>query len=208
MGIEERKKREKEERRDLIVRTAKRLFFAEGFQSVTVEKIAREAELAKGSIYLHFRGKEEIYTQILLRDIDAFYQEIASMVSADASAESRLVRLAHIYAALFLQDRELFRILMNFQLYPDRLNLPEDLHCRLVVSMKKNIDVVEKIFEQGVQSGEFNARSAPFYCRNAFWGMLNGIISHYLYAAPEEKRGDMIGATLDTGLGVFMKGLK
>lgn len=209
MGIEERKKREKEERRELILGTARRLFFDEGFQAVTVEKIAREAELAKGSIYLHFCGKEEIYTEILLRDIDAFYQEIASLVSADASAESRLVRLAHVYAALFLRDRELFRILMNFQLYPDRLNLPEDLHRRLIVSMKKNIDVVEKIFEQGVQAGEFNAGPDPFYCRNAFWGMLNGIISHYLYyAAPEEKRGDMIRATLDTGLGVFMKGMR
>ena len=208
MGIEERKKREKEERRDLIVRTAKRLFFEEGFQFVTVEKIAREAELAKGSIYLHFRGKEEIYTQILLRDIDAFYQEIAPLVSADALAESRLVRLAHVYTALFLRDRELFRILMNFQLYPYRLNLPEDLHRSLIVSMKKNIDVVEKIFEQGVQAGEFNARTDLFYCRNAFWGMLNGIISHYLYAAPEEKRGDLIRATLDVGLAVFMRGIK
>jgi len=208
MGIEERKKREKEERRDLILGTARRLFFNEGFQSVTVEKIAREAELAKGSIYLHFRGKEEIYTQILLRDIDAFYQQIGSLVAEKTPAESRLVRLAHVYAALFLRDRELFRILMNFQLYPDRLNLPEDLHRRLIVSMKKNIDVVEKIFEQGVQAGEFNAGTDLFYCRNAFWGMLNGIISHYLYAAPEEKRGDLIRATLDVGLAVFMRGIK
>ena len=208
VGIEERKKREKEERRDLILRTAKRLFFDEGFQSVTVEKIAREAELAKGSIYLHFRGKEEIYTQILLQDIDAFYQQITSLVSERTSSESRLVRLAHIYAALFLRDRELFRILMNFQLYPDRLNLPDDLHRRLIASMKKNVDVVEKIFAQGGQAGEFNSRMASFYCRNAFWGMLNGIISHYIYSASEEKRGEMIRSTLDAGLDVFMKGMK
>jgi len=207
MGIEERKKRERESRRSLILSAAKRLFFSQGFQSVTVEKIAREAELAKGSIYLHFQSKEEIYTQILLQEIDAFYQRIVFLETSEAPAVKRLIQFSEIYLDLFLHDPELFRIMMNFQLYPDRLTLPEVLNAQLRQSMKKNIDLIERIFEQGMLAGEFAAGSTPFLCRNVYWGLLNGIISHYLFTPPEEKGDERLRAMLDAGLAVFMSGL-
>lgn len=207
MGSEERRRREKEVRRDQILSTAKRLFFDKGFQSVTVEKIAREAELAKGSIYLHFRGKEEIYTQILLGDIDAFYQQIAFLEVKKDSAAARLLRFAEIYLDLFLRDRELFRIMLNFQLYPDRLTLSEELSQRLRQSMKKNIGVIERIFEQGIATGEFVSGNSPSLSRKVFWGLLNGIVSNYLFALPAEKGSDLLPTTLGKGLAIFINGL-
>ncbi len=207
MSIEERKQRERASRRSLILDTAKRLFFRDGFQIVTVEQIARKAELAKGSIYLHFRSKEEIYTQILLEEIDAFYQRIIFLKTLDAPAAKRLLQFSEIYLELFLHNRELFRIMMTFQLYPDRLTLPEALNGQLRQSMKKNIDLIERIFEQGILAGEFAADSPPFLCRNVYWGLLNGIISHYLFAPPEEKGAERLRAILDAGLAVFMNGL-
>ncbi len=207
MSIAERKQRERETRRSLILSTAKRLFFSEGFLSVTVEKIAREAELAKGSIYLHFQSKEEIYTQILLEEINSFYRQIEFLETPEAQASKRLLQFSEIYLELFLHNRELFRIMMNFQLYPDRLTLPEALNAQLRQSMKKNIDLIERIFEQGILAGEFAAGAPPFLCRNIYWGLLNGIISHYLFAPPEEKGDERLRIILDAGLAVFMNGL-
>jgi len=207
MSIAERKQRERETRRSLILSTAKRLFFSEGFQSVTVEAIAREAELAKGTIYRHFQSKEEIYTQILLEEINSFYRQSAFLETPETPASKRLLQFSKIYLELFLHNRELFRIMMNFQLYPDRLTLPEALNAQLRQSMKKNIDLIERIFEQGILAGEFAAGSPPFLCRNVYWGLLNGIISHYLFAPLEEKGDERLRAMLDAGLAVFMNGL-
>lgn len=207
MSITERKQREREMRRSLILDAAKRLFFRDGFQAVTVEAIAREAELSKGSIYLHYRSKEEIYTQILLEEIDAFHQRVVFLETPEAPAAKRLLQFSEIYLELFLHNRELFRIMMNFQLYPDRLTLPEALNERLRQSMKKNIDLIERIFEQGILAGEFAAGSPPFLCRNLYWGLLNGIISHYLFTPAEEKGDERLRAILDAGLAVFMNGL-
>ena len=69
MGLEERRKREKEGRKKAILRAARKLFFEKGLQSITVENIAKEAELSKGAVYLYFKGKEEIYAQILLASV-------------------------------------------------------------------------------------------------------------------------------------------
>ena len=61
MGLQERRGKEKDGRRKLILEAARTLFLEKGFNNVTVDEIAKFAELGKGSIYLYFNGKEEIY---------------------------------------------------------------------------------------------------------------------------------------------------
>jgi len=81
MGLLERREKEKDSRRMLILKSARTLFFAKGFKNVTVDKIARFSELGKGSIYLYFNSKEEIYAQILLHDIDKFHRQARSLLN-------------------------------------------------------------------------------------------------------------------------------
>ncbi|MBW2600279.1 MAG: helix-turn-helix transcriptional regulator, partial [Deltaproteobacteria bacterium] len=71
-----RREREREKRRKTILKAAKRLFFKQGDNSVTVSNIAKKAELSKGAIYLYFSSKEEICAQILLDDIERFHGEV------------------------------------------------------------------------------------------------------------------------------------
>ena len=60
MGIQERKEREKERRRQQIMVAAKRVFSEKGFNKATMEDIAHEAELSPGTLYLYFKNKEEL----------------------------------------------------------------------------------------------------------------------------------------------------
>jgi len=55
MGIQERKKREKERRRQQIMIAAKRVFSVKGYSKATMEDIAKEAELSPGTLYLYFK---------------------------------------------------------------------------------------------------------------------------------------------------------
>lgn len=64
MGIAERKEREFRNRERRILDTALALFADDDWQAVTVEQIAERAEIGKGTIYLHFAGKDEIYARL------------------------------------------------------------------------------------------------------------------------------------------------
>ncbi|MCX5827750.1 MAG: TetR/AcrR family transcriptional regulator, partial [Deltaproteobacteria bacterium] len=98
MGLEERRKREKENRKNAILKAARKLFFDKGFKNVTVESIAKKAELSKGSVYLYFQSKEDIYTQILLSDIDKFHKVITGLMQEGQSSSAMLLSLANVYA--------------------------------------------------------------------------------------------------------------
>jgi AcrR family transcriptional regulator len=208
LGLEERRKRERENRRNAILKAARKLFFDKGFKQVTVESIARRAELSKGSIYLYYNSKEEIYTQILLSDIDKFHDRFTGILIDPASASDALNRYAEIYVEFFLNDRELFRILMTYMLHTTDMNLPEDLNSHIIKTTNRTIDIIEQIFRYGIERGEFPPSINFRLNRNAIWGLLNGVISLHLYTGIESRRVETIRSTIRAGLEIYIRGLR
>ena len=208
MGLEERRKREKENRKSAILKAARKLFFDKGFKNVTVESIAKKAELSKGSVYLYFKGKEDIYTQILLSDINKFHKIMANLIQEGQSSSAMLMGLANIYADFFMNDRELFRIMMNYMLNTDHMNLPEEIDHLIVKATNKTVNIIEEIFMIGVRTGEFPPYIDLRQKRNAIWGLLNGTISLHLFTGTEERREERIRSTIKTGLNTFLRGMR
>lgn len=208
MGLLERRGKEKDDRRKLILQSARSLFLQKGFNKVTVDEIAKFSELGKGSIYLYFNSKEEIYAQVLLNDIEKFNQHTSGLFSRKKSAADLLVEFSYTYADFFLNDSELFRILMIYMLQPDQMNLSEELNPQIIKANTKSIDVFGKILELGSESKELPANINSKQNQYAIWGLLNGIISLYLFSGLKLKRKERIRTTIKTALEIFIKGLK
>ncbi len=208
MSSEERRKKEKENRKNSILKAARKLFFERGFKSVTVDLIAAKAEVSKGSIYLYFDSKEEIYTQILISANIERHKEVENFAKQEGTASELLLRFASDYVNFFLDNNELFRILMTFMLHADNMNLTDDQNTQLIHTTNENIRTISEILQKGVTSGEFVSNIDIRQIQNAIWGLLNGIISLYIYTGSPEKRAERIYVTIRDSLNVFIKGIK
>ena len=210
LALEEKKKRKKgkENRKNTILRAARRLFFDRGFKSVMVDNIAAKSEVSKGSIYLCFESKEEIYAQILISDNIALYERIKNFSAKEATASQLLLEFARIYVDYFLNDNELFRILMTFMMQTSQMNLVEKQKDELIRSTNQNIIIISEIIQKGVDSGEFSPIGNIRQMQNAIWGMLNGVISLYVFTGNPAKRTERIHSTIRDSLNVFIEGLK
>jgi AcrR family transcriptional regulator len=212
LSLEEkrRKKKEKgkESRRNTILKAARRLFLDRGFKAVTVDSIAAKSEVSKGSIYLCFDSKEEIYTQILIADNIALNERIRNFSSIEASASQLLQEFSRIYVDYFLNDKELFRILMTFMMQTGQMHLTDKQSNELIRSTNENIKPISEIIQKGIDSGEFFPIKNIRQIQNAIWGMLNGVISLYLFTGNPIKRMERIHSTIQNSLDVIIKGLK
>lgn len=208
MSLEEKRQREKENRRNTILKAARKLFFERGFKSVTVDDIATKSEVSKGSIYLCFESKEEIYAQILIADNLEFYKRLRNFATTEATAAQLLLEYSRIYVNFFLDDTELFRILMMFMLQTGQMHLTEKQNAELILSTNQNINIISEIIQKGIASGEFAPIDNIWRMQNAIWGMLNGIISLYLFTGNPVKRIERIHATVKQGVNVIINGLK
>lgn len=210
MNLEKKRKRQidKENRKNTILQAARRLFFDKGFKAVTVDNIAAKAEVSKGSIYLCFESKEEIYYQILISDNIMLHERVKNFSTTKASASQLLLEFSRIYVDYFLHDSELFRILMTFMMQTGQMRLTEKQDKELIRTTNENIQVISEIIQKGIESGEFAPTENIWKLQNGIWGMLNGIISLYLFTGNPIKRAERIHATVRDSLSVFIDGLK
>ncbi len=64
MGITERKEREKQEKRTLILEAATKMFLEDGFDKTSLRNIADKIEYSPATIYLYFKDKNELFYAI------------------------------------------------------------------------------------------------------------------------------------------------
>lgn len=208
MSSAERRKKEKENRKNAILKVARKLFFDKGFKSVTIDSIAAKAELSKGSIYLCFDSKEEIYVQVLIAENIERNKKNSNFLAKEASASELLLEFTSNYIDHFLSNNELFRILMTFMLHSDQMNLTDEQDSQLIRTTNENIRIISEIIQKGIDSGEFSPGINVRQVQNAIWGLLNGIISLYLFTGNQSKRSDRIHSMVQDSVNIFIKGLR
>ncbi len=96
MGVKERREREKSETRDLILDAARELFVTEGFEGVSMRKVADRIEYSPTAIYVHFADKEELFRELCHQDYARLAQVFQSSVMSSDPIE-RLKQIGAIY---------------------------------------------------------------------------------------------------------------
>lgn len=93
-------------------------------------------------------------------------------------------------------------------LQPAKMNFNENLNSQILTANAGSIDAIGRILELGVTSKEFPADIDIKQNQNAIWGLLNGIISLYIFSGVQVKRTEKINSTIKLALEVFIRGLK
>jgi AcrR family transcriptional regulator len=70
----------RQERAERILNIAEELLLRHGYQRITIDDIARQSGIGKGTIYLHWKSKEDLFGTILLREIVAIWSEMIRRV--------------------------------------------------------------------------------------------------------------------------------
>src|SRR5882724_327139 len=86
-------------RRDEILQAACRIFASLGYSAANVEDIAKEAGMAKGTVYLYFKSKEEIFAAVLARDLESLTDRTIEGMSAVESFADRLTVFLNLRSA-------------------------------------------------------------------------------------------------------------
>ncbi|WP_055669092.1 TetR/AcrR family transcriptional regulator [Desnuesiella massiliensis] len=106
MTIEKRREREIEEMRELILLTASDIIAAEGFDKLSIRKIAKKIEYSPSIIYHYFNDKEEILNNVMQRGYKKIVMAVSSVKMENNPPEERLIQMTknYIKAALNMPD--------------------------------------------------------------------------------------------------------
>jgi AcrR family transcriptional regulator len=154
MGVSNRREREKLQRRTDIINAARTLFFTKGFRDTTIDDIAHSTELARGTIYLYFENKEEIYALILEEGLDILQQMVRKKISPDVDAMTNIINGHDGFMQFHDQYPQYYAVLIL-----DKLNLgqilPAELKTRIKNKMKEIVHNIAIILQQGIDTKIF-----------------------------------------------------
>ncbi len=96
MGVKERREREKSETRDKILDAARELFVTEGYEGVSMRRVAEKIEYSPTAIYVHFADKNELFHELCRLDF-ARLQEVMRSAEMPADPIERLRQIGRSY---------------------------------------------------------------------------------------------------------------
>lgn len=176
MGIAERKEREKTKRKNDIVDAAEKLFFTKGFINTAMDEIAAEAELSKGTLYLYFKSKEDLYLAINHRGLSILEKMFKS---ASLKGENGLAKTYNIGQAYFEFSNK-YPNYFNAMIYYESHDIDLDLHESSAQSCEEQgqrvLAVVASAIEQGISDESIRADIDPMDAATVLWAHSTGVI--------------------------------
>jgi AcrR family transcriptional regulator len=207
MGIQERKEREKERRRQQIIVAAKRVFSEKGFNKATMEDIAQEAELSPGTLYLYFKNKEELYASLSLRILQYLHIRVEHVNKEDLNAEQKLDALIEAMYDVYAFDPLILINMFHLQSSETLKNLSEKLMGEIEELSRKSIGAIAAVFEAGIAEGVFVERH-PVALADIFWALFSGVILWTTSKKIINEEKDYLKDTLKIGFEMFARGVK
>jgi TetR/AcrR family transcriptional regulator len=176
MGIPERKEREKEHRKEEILDAAQKIFFEKGLSIATMDEIAETAELSKGTLYLYYKSKEDMYLAVMIRGMEELHGEFERIGSSKNTSVEKIVKLGAAYREHFYKHRKSFRMI-HF------LESPQ-FHKQVSDEMKQSCDaegqrvwsVINSILQDGVKEGVLRPNFNPMELGVILWSNMTALL--------------------------------
>ena len=164
MGISERREREKNERRRAILNCTRELVLSQGVEHVSMEDIARKAELSKATVYLYFSNKEELLNEICEESAKKFCERLMIFSKTDLKGMEALKLFWRGYVEIFGSYNEMIVIfkvrnyLNSWMTVVSMESQNRSIHVDTIISSIKNI--IDECKTEGIFAPDLDSTAA------------------------------------------------
>ena len=165
----------KENTRMRIIDAATRLFAEQGYQQTTISEIAKLVGLAEGSIYDHFRGKEDLLLTIPDVWVTTAIDEREVQLLGIEGAFNKLRKFLWWYIHYIQSEPMTAKVVFLFL----KTN-PNFMESEVYPNVRTFYSCLIRIFEEGIESGEMAEDLDPFVARSIVLGTIEHMVIRWL----------------------------
>ncbi len=136
-----------------ILEAAESVFAKKGFYPTTVEEIAQKADLGKGTIYLHFENKKDLFLSVIERKLDILFKKIERGIKEGRSSAEKIRLAIEIHLKFLEKNRDFFKIVHIFS-NQFKTGIGEELFKKVVVKNSHYLEILQALIEQAIKEGE------------------------------------------------------
>ncbi|WP_297420421.1 TetR/AcrR family transcriptional regulator [Clostridium sp.] len=99
--------------RNLIFESAIKIFSESGYRGATMDEIASNAGLAKGTLYYHFKSKEEIFNFIVEEGLQILLNQVVEVQNMNIGPIEKLIKISRIQLTFLYRYTDFFKVVMS-----------------------------------------------------------------------------------------------
>lgn len=138
-----------------IIKAAIKLFEQKGYHATSVQDIADEVGLQKGSLYHYISSKEDLLLQIAHRSISDFNTRMERIIASELSNQEKMRLAVENHLQSVTQNVQLTTVLLR-----EAFSLGEDQHKVIQDATDRYLNLWTQLIEEGIAAGEFNPVNA------------------------------------------------
>jgi len=178
MSVSPKTKREKlAEREDAIISAATAAFLQNGMRAAKMADIARDADVAEGTIYLYFKNKEALFTAVVARHWVSLTRGAKAEVTKHQEPLAQLEALGRFTLERILYDWKLFELSFFMAYGSDEEKDASD--------RRGYVQIFDRVIEKGVDRGEFRPTVPIRRLRDLFFGTMEYAVRSMLLQRQE-----------------------
>lgn len=199
MGITERKIRQKEEVKASILKAAWELVEKEGWQALSIRKIADAIEYSVPVIYDHFQNKEAILLEFTKKGFRCLGDDLLQARDRYETPEQQLQAMAYAYWDFAFHNKEYYQLMYG-------LGMPSCETVKQTAEMNAFTELILEPIRQLLASSR-HPETDPYLKLHTFWSMLHGLISIAMIDK-ENSRDNLNTMVLKDFMTGFISGMK
>ena len=170
--ISDRQEKEREIRKEQILKAALKVFKLQGIEKSTMDEIAKQADFGKASLYYYFSSKEEIFVELLDRGWKMIWESIEPVIHNRDHPKDTFINALNIIGGLVRNDSVLFEFLFTA---PKTLSEnPNEKNIEWKKYQSKMYSVLQSLLEEGIEKKEFPKMRSDILMR-AIGGLFHGL---------------------------------
>ena len=158
--------------RRAILDQTRRLLVTEGYERLSMRKIASAVGCSATSIYLHFDNKDALTHALISEGMDRLHDALTAAAEGVGAPADRLVALSRAYVRFGLENPEYYEVM--FQLHPERMaRYPAEDYRRA----RRNIERFAEVLAEGGAAGSLAPSPTPDVSAHVLWTAMHGLVS-------------------------------
>lgn len=146
-----------------------------GYHQAQVSKIAKQAGVADGTIYLYFKNKEDILISLFEEKMGSLIEKIDQMIAGKGTAAEKLLMMVSAHFSLLSDDHHL-AIVTQLELRQSN----KEIRLQINNVLKGYLKVIDKILIEGKESGEFSSELDVRLARQMIFGTIDETVTSWV----------------------------
>jgi AcrR family transcriptional regulator len=180
-----------------IIKAAMHIFSGNLFHQVTMEEVATQAGVGKGTIYLYFKSKEDLFQQTFKYATKIYLEKIFKGLQELHDPKDKLKKIVNLQLDFSQEDFKVFNFLA------ESMAPALTFHEEIIKTWQKFILLIEEIIKEGIEKGCFR-KTDTYLASRLFLGGLVSLVTGLIFNQEEIKNKERLAGDITD---IFLNGL-